>query len=133
MNWKMLKLPSSPNSINEIEAYLKRIFSEYAIEDNKYPDVLITITEAVNNAIIHGNENDISKFVDVNCKKSSDGITFHISDQGKGFNPKKVPNPTSPDRLECCGGRGVYIIKELSDNVQYLNNGRTVEIYFDIS
>lgn len=133
MNWKMLKLPSSPNSINEIEGYVKRIFSEYAIEDNKYPDVLITITEAVNNAIIHGNRNDTSKYVDVNCKKCPEGITFHISDQGKGFNPKAVPNPTSPDRLECCGGRGVYIIEKLSDNVQYLNNGRTVEIYFDIS
>jgi len=132
MNWKMLKLPSSPTSITKIEGYIKKIFSEYSIAENKYPDVLISITEAVNNAIIHGNRNDTSKFVDVNCEKSNDGITFHISDQGKGFNPKSVPNPTSSERLECCGGRGVYIIKELSDNVQYLNNGRTVEIYFDI-
>lgn len=132
MNWKMLKLKSSPTSIGKIEAYVKRVASEYAISANKYPDILISVTEAVNNAIIHGNKNDQSKYVDVLVEKSTRGISFQISDQGRGFNPSEVPDPTSPDRLDCCGGRGVHIIKELSDNVEYLNNGRTVEIYFDL-
>lgn len=132
MNWKMLKLKSTATSLTKIEAYVKRVASEYAIGPNKYPDILISVTEAVNNAIIHGNKNDKSKFVDVLVEKSNRGISFQISDQGRGFNPSDVPDPTSPDRLDCCGGRGVHIIKELSDNVEYLDNGRTVEIYFDL-
>ncbi len=132
MNWRMLKLKSNPNSINLIEGYVQRIVTEYKISASKYPDILISLTEAVNNAIIHGNKNDDSKFVDVYVDKTRSGISFQISDQGRGFNPNEVPDPTAPDRLDCCGGRGVHIIKELSDNVEYLNNGRTVEIYFDL-
>jgi serine/threonine-protein kinase RsbW len=132
MNWKMLKLRSTPTSISKIEAYVRRVATEYSINDTKYPDILISVTEAVNNAIIHGNRNDQSKFVDVNVQRVDSGISFKISDQGRGFNPSNVPDPTAPDRLECCGGRGVYIIKELSDNVEYLDNGRTVEIQFDL-
>lgn len=128
----MLKLRSTPNSISQIEAYVQKVASEFSINENKYPDILISITEAVNNAIIHGNQNDRSKYVDVNVQRVSSGIRFQISDEGRGFNPKDVPDPTAPDRLDCCGGRGVHIIRELSDNVEYLNNGRTVEIQFDL-
>lgn len=132
MNWKMLKLRSTPTSISKIEGYVQRIASEFSINDAKFPDILISLTEAVNNAIIHGNKNDGSKFVDVSVSRVASGIRFQVSDQGRGFNPSDVPDPTTPDRIECCGGRGVYIIKELSDNVEYLNNGRTVEIQFDL-
>jgi len=132
MNWKMLKLRSTPTSISKIEGYVQRIASEFAINDAKFPDILISLTEAVNNAIIHGNQNDGSKYVDVSVRRIASGIRFQVSDQGRGFNPGDVPDPTAPDRIECCGGRGVYIIKELSDNVEYLNNGRTVEIQFDL-
>ncbi len=132
MNWKMLKLRSTPTSISKIEGYVQRIASEFSINDAKFPDILISLTEAVNNAIIHGNQNDGSKYVDVSVSRIDSGIRFQVSDQGRGFNPCDVPDPTTPDRIECCGGRGVHIIKELSDNVEYLNNGRTVEIQFDL-
>ena len=128
----MLKLRSTPHAISKIEAYVERIASEYSISEKKYPNILISLTEAINNAIIHGNQSDGNKFVDVIVAKLNAGISFKISDQGRGFNPGDVPDPTSPERLECCGGRGVHIIRELSDNVEYLNNGRTVEIYFDL-
>lgn len=132
MNWTMLKLKSTPNSILKIEGYVQRVASEFSIKESRFPDILISLTEAVNNAIIHGNQNDTNKYVDVNVERNSSGIRFQISDQGRGFNPGDVPDPTAPDRLECCGGRGVHIIRELSDRVEYLNNGRTVEIQFDL-
>ena len=105
----MLKLRSNANSISKIEPYVERVATEYAICEKKYPNILISVTEAVNNAIIHGNKNDDSKIVAVNVARIDQGISFKISDQGRGFNPSDVPDPTAPDRLDCCGLSLIHI------------------------
>jgi serine/threonine-protein kinase RsbW len=130
---KKLSLSSNPDSITALETYLQEIIKEYRLCETKYPDILISLTEAVNNAIIHGNKNDQNKKVVVNCKSKQSGIYFSINDEGNGFDPASVPDPTSLDKIECCGGRGVYIINALADKVAYKNNGRTVELFFNLA
>ncbi|MBK8701624.1 MAG: ATP-binding protein [Saprospiraceae bacterium] len=132
MTKKTIKLSSSPNSIAALEDYLNGIIEENKLCASKYPDILISLTEAVNNAIIHGNKSDESKAVRVNCKSNAKGIYFSIIDEGNGFDPAAIPDPTSPEKLACCGGRGVYIMTALADKVAYKNNGSTVEIFFCI-
>ena len=55
-----------------------------------------------------------------------------MCDQGSGFNPHSVPDPTSPDHIEQEGGRGVFLIRELCDHCSYLDEGRTLEMFFEV-
>lgn len=127
---KMLVIDSNPNNILEVENYLSIIKSQVAAVEARYPDILISITEAVNNAIIHGNKADESKKVRINMQEQLQGLAVSISDEGAGFDPADVPDPTAPENIECCGGRGVLIMSTLADRLSYANNGSTVELFF---
>lgn len=128
----MLTISSNPNNILELESHLQKWASSYKIQPDKYADILISLTEAVNNAIIHGNKYDESKNVHIDYIEGAEGLTFCVTDEGVGFNPRGVPDPTSVEKLDCCGGRGVYIMKALADNICFKNKGRSVEMYFSI-
>lgn len=129
---RMIRIASIPNNIAMIEKYLIGIFEEYKIDQKHYHNVFISITEAVNNAIIHGNREDANKFVHINSEKKHRCISFRISDEGRGFDPNTIPDPTLPENLERCGGRGVFLMHKLSNKVAFSDNGRTVEIEFEI-
>ena len=133
INELMLKIKSTPNQISCIESFVKKLMCSCKFDQKVYDNILISLTEAVNNAIIHGNKGDESKFVRVNCEGRSQEVVIRISDEGRGFNPQQVPDPTLPQNLECCGGRGVYIMKELSDEIHFLDSGRTVEMKFKMA
>jgi serine/threonine-protein kinase RsbW len=130
---KAISLTSNPNSIRDLEVYLHEILDEYSICEAKFPEILISLTEAVNNAIIHGNKLDSKKSVKVECVSQTGGIYFKVKDEGLGFDPTSVPDPTSSELIECCGGRGVMIIQTLADKADYTNNGNTLELYFNLA
>lgn len=133
MNKKQtLKLPSCTQSLCRLEDFMKKIAETHRIHEDKYPDILISLTEAVNNAIIHGNKNDEKKYVRILLKETEKGIAFRVTDEGCGFNHLTIPDPTLAENVECCGGRGVFLMKELSDDIAFLNEGRTVEMYFAV-
>lgn len=126
----MIRIASIPANICQVEQYLQEVFKEYQLDNKLYPNVLVSITEAVNNAILHGNKSDCSKFVVLGTTRMKKHICFRISDEGQGFDPASIPDPTLPENLECCGGRGVFLMNQLSDRVVFSDNGRTVEIEF---
>jgi len=128
----IFKITSCQSQIGRLEDYVSDISKEFNVDSNKYPDILISLTEAVNNAIIHGNSNDVSKCVDIICKCKEQFLTFTISDQGEGFNPEQLSNPLDETNIALEGGRGVLIMKSLCDEVQYKNDGRTVEMTFNL-
>lgn len=132
MDIHLLRLPSDPSAIAQLEPYLEEVSKRYSVHPAKFPDILISLTEAVNNAIIHGNKCCQQKYVEVHLENRSNGLAFHVSDEGTGFDPAAIPDPTLADHIACCGGRGVYIMQHLSDSMQYLNQGRTVEMYFQL-
>ena len=127
-----LKIQSSKTSVADVENYVKDIFDRYHIEQELFPNILISLTEAVTNAIKHGNNYDRAKVVRLEAVFSSDKLCCIISDEGKGFDYLSIPDPTAPENLEKPGGRGVFLIHQLSDRVQYLENGSTVKIEFFI-
>ncbi|MCC6754390.1 MAG: ATP-binding protein [Saprospiraceae bacterium] len=128
----MIRIASVPANICKVEEYLERIFQEYQLDKSLYPNVLISITEAVNNAILHGNKSDGSKFVSLRTVRMQKHICFRISDEGQGFDPECIPDPTLPENIDKCGGRGVFLMQRLSDRVIFSDNGRTVEIGFEL-
>ncbi|MBK8388285.1 MAG: ATP-binding protein [Saprospiraceae bacterium] len=125
-----LRIQTRPENINQLENYVQEVVTQVGMGSNKFADILISLTEAVNNAMIHGNKNCEEKNVLIRCKGQKTGIAFLVKDEGDGFNPSEVPNPTDENLLDCCGGRGVYIMTQLADRVKYMDNGTTVEMYF---
>ncbi|MBP7185063.1 MAG: ATP-binding protein [Saprospiraceae bacterium] len=127
-----LRLPSNPKYVSAVEPYVERLVKSCVSCPDKYGDILISITEAVTNAIVHGNTNDESKIVRVSFKKDADKVAFSVTDEGRGFDPASVPDPTCPENLLKVGGRGVFLMKELSDNINFRNGGSTVELQFKV-
>lgn len=132
MKTRMLTITSNPNNILEVESYLKKLELDTHLNPDKYADILISLTEAVNNAIIHGNQRDENKLVHIDLEEDEHGVSFCVTDEGHGFNPSGVPDPTHEENLECCGGRGVHIMKALSDQISFTNCGRSVVMYFNL-
>lgn len=128
----MLRLTSDPRNISVIESFVQRAVERYKINPEKYGDILISLTEAVNNAIIHGNRKDQTKTVQIQLHKKNDRIAIRVSDEGCGFDYKRLPDPTAPENLVKLGGRGVFLMQQLSDDLRFHNNGSTVEILFKL-
>lgn len=115
-----------------VESYLKRIVEKYRLSPDVYGNILVSLTEAVNNAIIHGNCQDESKLVKIRLLKEKDALAIRVSDEGGGFDFSNLPDPTAPENLAKVGGRGVFLIHQLSDDVEFRDNGRTVEMKFKL-
>ncbi len=86
----------------------------------------VALAEALANAIIYGNRLDPDKFVDVRVVVTRSGLTLNVCDQGDGFDPDAVPDPTLPDRVERPDGRGLFIIRKLVDEVRFNERGNTI-------
>ena len=125
-----LQLPSEPMSIVHVEPFVDAICSELAVKEELFGNILVALTEAVNNAIHHGNSLDNGKQVAVEATMEDNVLTFFIKDQGPGFDYNNLPDPTAPENLEKPSGRGVFLMSQLSDLVIFSDNGATVEMQF---
>ena len=128
----MLQLASDPTNINKVETYVNQIANRYKLSQEKHANLMISLTEAVTNAIIHGNKQDRSKTVSIKLAQTKNGLAVRVSDQGRGFNYDSLPDPTSPERLLECGGRGVFLMNQLCDKMRFINGGSTVEMQFKL-
>ena len=129
----MIEFASDPRNVSRIDSLVQKIVHDFRISPNKYGDILVSLTEAVNNAIVHGNRRDASKKVKIDYRRiHHNRLAISVSDQGDGFDPKQVSDPTCPENLEKCGGRGVYLMRQLCDDIHYRNNGSTIEMQFNI-
>lgn len=126
----MLTLTSDPGNISKVEQYVNKVAQRYELDPERHTNLLISLTEAVNNAIIHGNKQDKSKTVSIRLSRTKKCLAVRVSDQGTGFNPADLPDPTCPERICECGGRGVFLMQQLCDKLRYLNGGSTVEMQF---
>ncbi len=132
MEQKELKFPSKPENIIEVEKFAEEVREVFEIDDEIYGNMLVALTEAANNAIIHGNQSDEKKVVAISLRKSSVAITFTIRDQGTGFDYNNLPDPTAPENIDKPTGRGVFLMKHLSDLVVFSDKGSTLELQFKV-
>lgn len=131
-HYAMLQLPSQPQNVAQLDVLVKNLVCKYKLSNEVSDNILITLTEAVSNAIIHGNHCDCSKMVVIKMKKLKDKLAIQVSDQGCGFTYDELPDPTSPDNIHRPGGRGVFIMQRLCDRLSFQNGGSTVELQFNI-
>ena len=127
------QLESQLDSLAKIESIVDELKEQYLIPEDIYGNILVAVTEAVNNAIRHGNKLDPSKKVDFSFEPTEKDFIFKIQDKGTGFNPDLIPDPTLAENLDKPDGRGIFIMKNLSDEVAFEDEGRRVEISFNRS
>ncbi|MEJ0054656.1 MAG: ATP-binding protein [Bacteroidota bacterium] len=125
-----IEVPALTENIRMIESFIDNAREQFHLDDDIYGNIMIAVTEAVNNAIKHGNNNDTSKNVTLTLSMEETTIKFRVEDQGAGFNYANLPDPTSPENLEKPGGRGIFLMKHLSDEVDFKEGGRVVELSF---
>lgn len=131
---KTIKFASKAENISIVEKFIDDLRSEINVGDDVYGNILISLTEAANNAIIHGNKCDEKKQVEISYELDSRGknLSFIIKDQGPGFEYNNLPDPTAPENLEKTSGRGVFLMMQLADMVVFSDKGATVEMQFRI-
>ena len=127
-----LEFASDLENISLVESYIDRLKDQYDIEDTIYGNMMLAVIEAVTNAIEHGNNCDCKKNVCFTTYKEEKSLRFCIEDQGCGFDPAKVPDPTLPENIEEPCGRGVFLIRNLADLVVFDQSGSRIEIQFRI-
>jgi serine/threonine-protein kinase RsbW len=128
-----IDIPALSENIRMIESFIDNAKEKYRLNDDIYGNIMIAVTEAVNNAIKHGSHNDSSKNVSLSLSLEEGLIKFKIEDQGVGFDHIHLPDPTAPENIEKPGGRGIFLMKHLSDEVEFAEGGRVVELSFYIN
>ena len=115
-----------------MESFIENVGEKIQIEESIYGNVLVSVTEAVNNAIVHGNKEDKNKKVKLELKKNKKSVRFVVEDEGVGFDHENLPDPTNPKNIDKVKGRGVFLIKSLSDKTKFKKGGRSVEMLFKL-
>jgi serine/threonine-protein kinase RsbW len=100
------------------------------VKEDAFGNVLIAVSEAVNNAIQHGNKDIPDAKVEVKVGNHDELFCIQVKDEGKGFVFEELPDPTAPENLLKDSGRGVFLMKNLADEVEFLNTGSVVNLYF---
>lgn len=130
MNPVTIEFPSIVDNLRIVESFIDNSREEFQISDDLYGNILIAITEAVNNAIQHGNRYDKEKQVRLTCVSSPTEISFVVEDEGVGFDYNDLPDPTSGENLLKPDGRGIFLMKHLCDVLRFENSGKKVEMVF---
>jgi serine/threonine-protein kinase RsbW len=117
-----LEIPSDTHRIAEADEFLESTLRQHGVSESLVTDMAIATTELVNNAIIHGNKEDISKTVTLSIKVSAVEVEIRVADQGDGFRPEEVADPLAEENLLKEVGRGIFIVRSLMDDVQFEQN-----------
>jgi len=122
-------LKSTHEEATKVPDFVSDIQDKASLSEEETSTFMLLLSEAVDNAIEHGNQYDAKKSVSVDIEISKTEIVARVTDEGKGFDTEKSTskNPLDDENLLNTGGRGIFIIRELSDSLEFLNNGSTLQ------
>ena len=126
-----LRLPSRIDTVATAAAAVADFVGRSGISDDAAFGIDMAVREAVTNAVLHGNRQDEDKTVDIILKSSPDAVEISVHDQGAGFNPKEVPDPTAEENILKASGRGIFFMRSFMDEVNWLirpEGGTTVRM-----
>lgn len=118
-NHYQLELESDPNNLITVEEFVNYFAKDIGIDEDKMNGLMLSVTEATTNAIIHANKSDPSKKVTIDVIVDNENLIVKVKDEGKGFDPSKVPDPTATENLLKDSGRGVYLMRIYMDELKY--------------
>ncbi|MGF1670361.1 MAG: ATP-binding protein [Balneolaceae bacterium] len=126
-----LKIKSEFSESERVLDFINEIDDDLHFDEDLKSKIELAVSEAVTNAIVHGNKLDEEKSVTVTGSVQNNRIVFKVTDEGPGFDYSQKPDPTADENLLKLGGRGLFIIDELADDVRFENDGRSVIIIFN--
>lgn len=133
MQERKLTIASELDNLSQIEEFIEQLQEDFRVKEDVYGNILVTVTEAVNNAIKHGNRLDPDKSVTVRAQLHNPFLlTVSIKDEGSGFDPLALPDPTLPENRLQETGRGIFFMKQLADKAAFKENGTLIELTFNI-
>jgi serine/threonine-protein kinase RsbW len=128
--YKELTISSLQSNVLLVERFVEEICDANYISDSYFGNIMLAIEEAVKNAIVHGNKQDLDKRVTLTFERKRGEICFTVEDEGDGFDPGKIPNPLETDDSN---GNGIFLLRSLADKVVFNQTGNRVELSFAIS
>lgn len=129
---KAIKIESAIENLRVVENAIDTLTNDAGISQDSYGKILIGTLEAVNNAIVHGNKSDTGKFVEIIFQLEKNNLMVTVTDEGTGFKPSEIPDPTLPENIEELAGRGVFLMSKLADDIEFNNTGNSVTMTFKI-
>ncbi len=119
-------IPSDLSSAKKPEHAILQAVAEHGFNEDSIFAIKLTLEEAITNAIKHGNKSDRSKKVVVRYTVDAAQVVICIRDEGAGFDPAAVPDPTSPERISLPSGRGILLMKAYMNEIEYRHNGTEI-------
>ncbi len=129
---KSLTIASDLSRLDDVNSFAEMLRAWAPLEDSVYMNLMMALNEAACNAILHGNKLDPDKQVIIRATRFGDHLTLEIHDQGEGFDPDALPDPTLEENLLKSGGRGIFIIRAYSDHAEFLDEGRLLKLKFNL-
>lgn len=129
---KQLVLTSSYEELERVESLLNELQEALGFDDEFYARLMLTVSEAATNAVVHGNQLDPAKKATIRAESDGETLIFTTTDEGEGFEPEEVPSPLEEENLLKPSGRGVFLMQEYADGVEYQDEGRTLILKFTL-
>ena len=126
-----LRFASRIEAVAEAAAAVSEFLNRVGISEDAAFGIDMAVREAVTNAVLHGNKLDSAKFAEIDLKKSPESLEINVRDQGKGFNPNEVADPTKDENIFKTSGRGIFFMRNFMDEVDWTVNpdgGTTVRM-----
>ncbi|HET8865179.1 MAG TPA: ATP-binding protein [Gracilimonas sp.] len=127
-----LTLRSSYEEIEKVEGLLNDLQSELGFNDEFYARLMLAVSEAATNGIVHGNQLDESKSLEITAFQDGNLLIFETRDEGEGFDPDTLPDPLAEENLLKTSGRGVFLMEEYADRVEYSEGGTRLTLTFNL-
>jgi len=127
-----LEIESDPNNLITVEEFVNYFCKDVNLPDEKLANIFLAVTEATTNAIIHANKCDTNKIVTIDAYVENSKLIIKIKDEGEGFEPGNIPDPTEPENLLKDSGRGIYLMRVYMDDMKYIRTPSGMELVFTI-
>jgi serine/threonine-protein kinase RsbW len=128
-----LEIESDPNNLITVEEFVNYFCKDVNLPDEKLANIFLAVTEATTNAIIHANKCDTNKIVTIDAYVENSKLIIKIKDEGEGFDPGNIPDPTEPENLLKDSGRGIYLMRVYIDDMQYIRTPSGMELVFKVN
>jgi serine/threonine-protein kinase RsbW len=125
-----LRMPAKAASIVAITNAISELLVRFNVPEEKQLEVGLAVQEALTNAVVHGCNNDPSKEIQCRLQRDLQGrIAIIVTDPGPGFSPERLPDPKQGENVYADHGRGVYLIRQLMDEVHFENGGNEIRMW----
>jgi serine/threonine-protein kinase RsbW len=124
---KILVIKSEISELKKVEDFLMEVFKEYDVSQQYFNKIYLCLSEAVLNSIKHGNKSNKSKNVEIEVECMDKEVKVKVEDEGEGFDVNKVENPTTKENIRNESGRGIFIIRKMSNKLEYNEKGNRIQ------